>query len=296
MNHKSFFVSFFTKKEILLVLLLASCGDLPRPFAGKPGANAIRLATPPIARLAVIPSQFTALDNAHTQKWASDLASALVDGGMPAVVGAPGPIDWSVIPRARLTGPQVIPEYELHDGTGKLRGTIDGAPIAATDWPHGDLETLQQSAQTAAPKIGDLLTSIEAQRLQADPNSLYHRAAKVVVADGTGAPGDGDQSLPKQLREYLKFRGVILTDNDAEADYKVHCEVKVAATSDPTLQSVQIIWLITDSRGREAGRVAQLNNVPAHSLDGHWYTTAQSAAQEAAGGIAEVMRNQLPKG
>jgi len=59
-------------------------------------------------------------------------------------------------------------------------------------------------------------------------------------------------------------------------------------------QQVQIVWIITDAQGREAGRIAQLNDIPAHSLDGHWGEVAMTVAEQAAPGVVEVLSNRLP--
>jgi len=284
----------FVRLAIGLPLFLSACGDLPRPFAGRPGPQAVVLATPPFARLAVLVPRYPGFDPAHAKIWADDIAASLIDAEMPAIVGAPSNVDWSVLPAISRQGDQVVPDYELHDGTGKLRGTIDGTPWPAHQWSTGDAQILKQTAQQAAPKIGDLLTQIENARMAADPNSLLHRAAKVLVVAGQGAAGDGNQSLPSQMRVYLKTHGIVVTEDPREADFKVAPAVEITAIADPTQQQVQIIWEVTDALGREAGKIAQLNDIPAHSLDGHWGEVAEAAAQEAAGGVAEVINNRLP--
>ncbi len=278
---------------LCLLLLLASCGDLPRPFAGKPGALAMHLATPPVARLVVIMPGRGSINPDAAKIWADDVAQALVAGEMPAEVGNPGAIDWSVGLGISKAGDLIVPLYELHDGTGKLRGTVDGTPIPGALWNQGDKDLLRQSAQQAAPKIGDLLTNIEAVRMQADPGSLLHRAARVVLLPGQGASGDGNQSLTAQMAIYLKTHGIIVIADPDQADYKLQVDVAIN-TASPTEQQVQVIWIVTDARGHEAGRIAQLNDVPVHSLDGHWGEVATMVAEQAAGGVAEVISNQLP--
>ena len=74
---------------------------------------------------------------------------------------------------------------------------------------------LDQVAAEAAPRIGAILTSIRIARDKADPDSLYNRAAKVLVADVNGAPGDGDLALTQQMRARLAALGpVVLTTPD----------------------------------------------------------------------------------
>ena len=293
---KSFLLLFFKKEDFfwpILPLLLTACGNLPQPFAGNPGARAIQLATPPVARLAVLPPRYPGFDQAHAKVWAGDIVDALVAREMPALVGAPSAVDWSVLPSISRQGYMIVPRYELHDGTGKLRGIIDGTPQPAFMWESGDETLLRQSAQEAAPKIGEMLTGIEAARMEADPNSLLHRAARIRVAEGQGASGDGNHSLPAEIRTYLRANGIVVTNDASQADYTLKLEVSMTPFGQ-TQQEVQIIWILTDARGREAGRIAQLNDIPSHSLDGHWGEVAEVVAEQAAPGVIQVITNQLP--
>ena len=274
---------------LLAPLMLAACGDLPQPFAGQPGALATHLAAPPIARLVVIPPG----DDPTAALWAKDTAAALVAAEMPALVGHPDAIDWSVRLSLTQAGGLIVPHYALYDGTGKARASITGTPLPRSLWGVGNPDVLTQSAKDAAPQIGDLLTGIEAARMNADPNSLVHRAARLLLLPGQGATGDGDRSLPAQMAIALKSQGILVTRDASQADYRLRVEV-VVSDAGPAQQQVQIIWILTDAQSREAGRIAQLNDVPAHSLDGRWGEVAAAAASQAAGGVAQVIANQLP--
>jgi hypothetical protein len=139
-----------------------------------------------------------------------------------------------------------------------------------------------------------MLTQIEAVRMAADPNSLMNRAAKVRVVEGVGASGDGNDSLPEQAKIFLKSRGMVITDDPTQADFTLAVQVTMTDAS-ASEQQVQIIWILTDSQGKEAGRIAQLNDIPAHSLDGYWGQVASVVAEQAASGVAEVIANRLPK-
>ena len=55
---------------------------------------------------------------------------------------------------------------------------------------------------------------------------------------------------------------------------------------------VEIQWVINDGRGREVGRVGQLNEVPHGMLDQYWGDVALVVAQEAAGGVRDVIASQ----
>jgi hypothetical protein len=49
---------------------------------------------------------------------------------------------------------------------------------------------------------------------------------------------------------------------------------------------------VDDARGREAGRVVQLNEVAAGTLDKLWGDVAVVVVQEASGGVRDVIFNQ----
>ena len=53
---------------LAVALALVGCGDLPRPFMGRPGAEAMRLAQPPPPRLSVPPPGEALLGNGAREK------------------------------------------------------------------------------------------------------------------------------------------------------------------------------------------------------------------------------------
>jgi hypothetical protein len=279
---------FFSKKNIFPILLLASCGDLPQPFAGHPGANALRLANPPAARLTVPPPRAALLPAAPAASLAHDLATALVAQELPAYADTPGPGDWQLRITARLAGAAVQPTYTLLDGTGKNRGSVDGAPVPAATWAAADESTLSAAATAAAPAIMQTLRSVEAAMKQSDPNSLYNRPARIFLAGITGAPGDGDRALAIQLRHLIPQTGDILTSRRADADFILQGLVR-ATNGAGGQQTIEMHWVVSDPSGKVAGDVAQLHDFPQGALDHYWGDVAQAAASEAAGGIHQVI-------
>jgi hypothetical protein len=74
------------------------------------------------------------------------------------------------------------------------------------------------------------------------------------------------------------------------AQFAVEGQVEVAATG-PGLQRVEIVWVVSRRDGHDLGRVLQLNEVPAGSLNGLWADVALVVAEEAAGGVRDVIGN-----
>ena len=276
---------------LLPAVLLAGCGDLPQPFLGNPGATARMLAQPPTPRLAVPVPDLALLSDAAAETLAKALADALQNQEVPAVEGPAQAGDWRLEVTAGLHGATVVPVYAVLDPKGREQGMSEGAPLASADWAAGTPATLSRAATAAAPGIADLLTHIEAALQPADPHSLYNRAARVQVVDVTGAPGDGNLALTRQMRTMLSQLGPVVQDTAIGADFVVRCTVKLVAIAGGQ-QRVEIQWSVATPSGDERGRVVQLNNVPAGSLNGYWGDVASVVAQEAAGGVRDVLLRQ----
>ncbi|HET6307403.1 MAG TPA: hypothetical protein VFG12_09475 [Rhodopila sp.] len=276
---------------LLLCLSLAACGDLPEPFIGNPGATARRLAQPVTALLAVPPGTNTLLSDAASQQLAKDIATALQANEVPALVRAPEKTDWRVVTRAEHDGDSIVPLFSVQDPQGKEQGSAEGEKVSLKAWANADATLLQEVAAQAAPRIGAVLTSIRVARDKADPNSLYNRPAKVQVADVTGAPGDGDQALTQQMRARLAVLGPVVLTTPTGADFVVQGVVKVVPI--PKQQErVEIQWIIKTGSGDERGRVVQLNEIPAGTLDHYWGDVATVVAAEASNGVNDVILRQ----
>ena len=273
----------------IALLALAGCGDLPRPFAS--GGNPRRLAAPPPARLAVAPPIDALLPDEASAAFSGNVADALAEREVPAIAGLAREGDWRLVLSAELRGDKVVPSYTVENPKGEAKGTAQGHAVDAASWSAGSAATFKQVATADAGSIASLLTAIEAARQRSDPNSLVNRAAKVFVKGVSGAPGDGDRALARNLRELLPKLGEQLVDNAEDADFVVEANVRTEPGKGDTTR-VEIQWVVTDAAGKERGRIIQLNEVPAGSVSGYWGDVAQVAAQEAAGGVRDVVVQQ----
>jgi hypothetical protein len=276
---------------VLPCLGLAACGDLPEPFLGNPGANARRLAQPLTSLLAVPPGTNTLLPDAANQELAKQIAVALQATEVPAMVRTPEKTDWRLITTAERNGDYVVPLFSVLDPQGKEQGTAQGEKVPLDVWSNADPALLSQLAAEAAPRIGAVLTSIRIAHDKTDPGSLYNRPAKVLVADVTGAPGDGNLSLTQQMRSRLAVLGPVVLTTPAGADFVLQGEVKVVPL--PKRQErVEIQWIIKTASGDERGRVVQLNEIPAGTLSRYWGDVAVVVASEASSGVNDVILRQ----
>ena len=280
-----------SKIFLALLFLVTACGDLPRPFQGNPGATARRLSQPPPARLSIPPSYATYLPSTASKPYSEALATALQEHAIPAVADYAKAGDWridlGVVHRDGMT----VPTFSAIDPEGNRTGTEEGKPVLTDTWRHGSPTVMTEVAVDAAPRITALLTRVEAARRQTDPNSLYNRNAKVMVAPVTGAPGDGNVTLARLMREKLAKLGPTVQESPTGADFTLSAKVDDVAIN-PKLRRIEIVWLLVDARNNEVGHIVQLNEVPAGTLDRHWGDVAVVVTDEAAGAIRDVILTQ----
>ena len=278
--------------SLLMLLVLCGCGALPQPFFGNPGRQGARLAEPPPGRLAVPPPGQSLLTDAGAQAWAGAVAEALVQREIPAVTGTfPRGREWTLAMTAEVRGDQVIPHYAVQNPAGEVQGAADGPPVSARAWAGGDPAVLKAAANAAAPGITTLLDRLEAARMQADPNSLANRPARVFLAAVVGAPGDGNKSLADQVKLRMTQEGLVVQDTPTGADYQVHGEVTAVPAPGGVLK-LELLWLVNDARG-ERGKILQVNQVPQGQVVPFWGDVAVAAGQEAGSAVKRVIGNAL---
>ncbi len=274
---------------LVLTLALAGCGDLPHPFQDNPGATAIRLSQPPPARLAVPMPTSSLLPDDAARTWSSAMADALVAKELPAVANRVRKGDWSLVLTAETHGDSVIPTYTVMDPKGVAQGNSQGPAVPSRDWAAGQPQTFQAAAAAEAPQVIALLNGIEAQRQMSDPNSLMNRPPKIYFTGVTGAPGDGNTSLARLMTANLPQMGDIVQDTAKGADFTLAGQIKTAMETGNKQQRIEIQWIVGDAQGRERGRVVQLNDVVPGSLDNYWGDVAMVVAQQAAGGVHDIV-------
>ncbi len=276
----------------VLLLALAGCGDLPRPFQGNPGATAMRLAQPPPARLAVVAiTDSSLMPEASGLTFTDSLAAGLQALEVPAFAGRVQQGDWKLTARAEQRGDSVVRAFLVQDATGKDRGATEGVPVPAASWTRADPTTLREAAASDVPAIADLLSRIQGTEQRADPNSLFNRPARVWIGTMQGAPGDGNQSLILQLRKELGKLGPLVQDKPDAADFTINGQVRTTPLAGG-MQRIEIQWLVLNSTGREVGNITQGNDIPAGTLNGYWGDVAVVVAKEASGGVRDVILTQ----
>jgi hypothetical protein len=282
-----------SRRGLLLLGLgaaLPGCGDLPQPFRGQPGALASRLARPPAYRLAVPAPTQAMLTGAEADGFAEALAEALMAQEIPAVAGEALPLDWQVAVSATREANNVVPRYVLRDADGRQLGSLAGRAVPARRWAEGEAATLRGAAIEIAPALAQMAARVDAQRRTGDERAVGAAPPVVLLRPVRGAPGDGNTSLTARMGEQLASRGMQVQDQAEGAQFAVQGRVEMAAAG-PGLQRVEITWVVSRRDGYDLGRVLQLNEVPAGSLNGLWGDIAFVVADEASGGVRDVIAN-----
>ncbi|MGG5809688.1 hypothetical protein [Falsiroseomonas sp. CW058] len=284
-------MSFSRRAFLAAPLALAACGPLPQPFRGRPGEVARRLARPPGYRVAVMPGAGVLLTDGDAETLSRAVAEALAGQEIPAVSGEALPLDWRLLLAAEREGGNVVPRYALRDADGQALGMLVGRPVAARDWAEGGEAVLRRAAAEAAPNLATLLARIDAQRRTGDERATGSGPPVLRLIPVRGAPGDGNRSLTARMRERLAGFGFAVQDQADGAQYAVSGQVTMAPGASRAVQRVEIVWTVSRRDGQDLGRVLQLNEVPAGSLNGLWADVALVVAEEASGGIRDVVMN-----
>jgi len=285
-------VSSSSRRGLLLLapLALAACTGLPQPFRGRPGAVARRLRLPPGYRVAVPFSTQILLTDPEAATLSRALAAALVANEVPAVAGPGLPLDWQLLVVADREAGQVVPRYALRDADGQALGMLVGQPVPAAQWAAGGTALLERIAGEAATPLANLLSRIDSQRRTGDERAAGSGPPVLRLLPVRGAPGDGNRSLTARMRDSLAGLGFRVQDEAQGAQFAVQGEVSVA-TAGRGLQRVEVVWIVSRRDGEDLGRVLQLNEVPANTLNGLWGDVAFVVAEEAAGGVRDVVFN-----
>jgi hypothetical protein len=275
---------------VLALLLPAACGDL-QPYRGRPGRTGARLAVPLALRLAVAaPTQALLTDQAAKQL-AEALATALQAEEIPATATErPMPLDWHIDIVAESAPRGVLTKFRLLDADGQEQGVVAGQPMPPQVWTNPGPDAFNPMVAQAARAISTLLLQVEAARKQMDPVALAGGPARVRFSRVVGAPGDGNTALAARMREFLSRYGYVMQEVSDGATFGLEGRVNLVAQPG-AMQRVEIVWRVSRRDGEELGQVVQMNEVPAGTLNRPWGDVAYVVAEEAAGGIRQVLVN-----
>ncbi len=274
---------------LVLVLALAACGALPRPFQPDDKAGNQLLDLEDRAGVLVLPLQGDGPGRPDAA--AERLAEALRDRDLPASTQQGHGASRILLGRAAVLKlsplrDEVMVHWELSDPSGKrLAVFTQRSELPAGAWKLGDEAVVGKLMDKTAASVTELVFGPE-QVIAPIPG---FPGARLVILPFENMPGDGEVSLSRALYQRLQAHNLPVVDYIEDDDLLIACDILVGAP-DHSLQSVVVTWrVLRASNGEVLGEIQQANQIPKGSLDGPWGPTAGAIADGATLGILQLI-------
>lgn len=272
---------------VLSLLVLTSCGDVPRVFEdeNKAIAPSPLLVPKADASLVVVPvrgaprevsvefaelvaDRFRALEVPASTRAAS-VSSRILEGEATSTALPGGIANLDIL--WRVIEPNGLPVLTARQ--------IERVPEAL--WRRADRALLTKLANDIARRIEKDI------RVGTGTSAMAALRVRLPVVEG--APGDGNEALARAIRLLLARQEVAMveqTDRDAIGLFG-----RVLVRPSGAQDQVDIEWVVRGADGRALGTVAQSNIVPRGSLSGRWGQVAYAAAEGGVEGILQLLQN-----
>lgn len=272
----------------LLILVVAACGPLPRPFQPESKEDFDLAAYEPPAEILVRPLE---QDAPGDPAWAAEsMAHALRDLGVSASASSQIATytlsgEVSVQPAAGQRD-EILIAWELRQTDGeRVGGYAQLVELPAGLWRDGQAGAVASVMAEAAPAIVDMREQAVAAAETTQDRAQRH----VIIVPLENAPGDGGASLAQALEFELRAAAIPLAREITDNDILVVGDMALGPP-ERGWQDFRITWFVIQaSDGADLGQIDQRNQVPAGSLDGAWGNTAFDIARGAAEGIVELL-------
>jgi len=264
---------------LALGLVLAGCGDVPRPFAG---TAAGRLLAMPDS-YGVVVADIADLDPSLAEAARNAIAARLHRAEIPASTQSGNRASYWLRgfadPNASGTAGEQTIEWILEDPHGNPLHWFD-APLRLGSSQIGGIDAVATQVAEA------IRTGKPGRGADAAVDSARVPVAVVSVAN---APGDGNNALERALRTALVDYGLRVSAEAARSDgLLVSGEVNVSKLPG-SRERVDLAWMVREPDGDQVGTVNQTSEIQAGLLDRRWGEIAAAVADGAASGIAALV-------
>src|SRR5690606_3653819 len=259
-------------------VILAGCGDLPRPFKPSSFKESVDLRAlaydstvmvmPPEGDIPADPLPITeALRDALLAEGLIATTWNEAEGGLLLTGQAwTEPLDES---RDSLSI-----DWSIDGPAGRLARYRQERALPAGAWQSSNPQALVEIAGEAAAALVPQLYGppVEEALVPGFPG------ARLVIQPVTGAPGDGNEALAEALRIAVRRADLPLAEVPGQRDLAIRGTVDVRPAG-PGQEEVAIVWRLEDPQGEELGKISQANAMQAGSLDDHWGSIAVLVAR-----------------
>jgi hypothetical protein len=307
----------------LCLLLVAACGETPRPFRpdGKDG-DAHRPPSVEAAEFVILPPK--GVTDAMAQRLPIAIVLALREQGIVATTGSGAPRTIEVAARPRLVNDElrVSWTWTVRDAKGGLIGRHEQMVSASADeWLDGGDRLISRVVARGAYSVADMigradpanapvgaqttvLPPTEVPPAGAPPGTVTAATApptgapppsapaakfpRVRVLAVTGAPGDGNRALTAGMRRALGESQIVLVDAPDATTMTVIGSVEISAPAEGK-QRIVIRWVVKGPGGEQLGDLEQANDIRAGALNGAWGGVAHVIAIAASEGVLQLI-------
>lgn len=279
---------------LLLLLLLAGCGPLPRPFEPEDKTANPLLAPIEGQTLMVLPIQGAAPE--LPDGGAAAIAEALASTGLPAHAGPRTAQSRLLLGTATVTPlgdgeERIILQWEVYAPGGSQLWTYrQQTDLPAGQWQAGDPDALRYVGLKASPIVEQAARGPElVAAIPELPQSSGGERLPVLVTGLAGAPGDGGRSVPRALRSVLTQRGFLVLEKAKPEGFVIEGGMTSEAISG-NQEKVVLTWRVLDATdGSFIGQIEQANVIPMGTLDGPWGDIAAVIAVGTADGVLQLL-------
>jgi len=275
----------------LLAIVLAACGELPRPFKPTYAAPPNPLVEEGV-RDGIWIDVIDGLSLPAAKLLAKSVVRELNKRDNFAVLGKREPLRFVLKGEAvgNTENLAVTSMFQIHwtllDKSGSQVGHFyHRVPGTNLEWEFGSPRIIRLVGKQTAEAILAMIKTEERRlaAIKSPPVGLWINLIK-------GAPGDGDRALTQAIRLALHGVGMEIVSEREKARYVLEGVVRVDPPKGGT-QEVQIDWIVSNMSGTELGRATQNNEVTAGTFDQSWGQVATLVALTAVGGIQDVINN-----
>ena len=267
------------------LLLTTACGQLPRPFQeADPTNNLLNLRSGAGVYVAPVTGEADPVDN----PLAEQLAEAIREQEIPASATSSSRGNYTLRGHATRTsdfGAETLRLlWELRDPAGAvIMARRTDLPLSPGQSP--DPQNLEQVVAEVAPAVVDLLQEPAA----STPRLAGFPDARLVVASLPALDGEDSGPLKKAIERELRRSGLPLAETATEKDLLLIGDFQVSSAREGR-QRVVLSWSVVDSGdGALIGEVAQVNEIPAGSLQLTWVRMSPEIARNAVAGIRDLL-------